>query len=293
MAEHLASERRAVVWDFTVGDRALVYDDDRQQWIDDGEVLEVADAGVRVRFAAGSSTRVLPPDRLKRLEPVVLHVYDLGRRSNGVRTANSILRRLGAGAYHTGVEVYGREYTFGDARKGCPKGQTGVFGDEPRHCPAHRYRESVPMGYTELSRAQVRALLQRLQCEWLAEDYDFSRRNCCSFSDSLCRQLGLQHGLPSWITKVAHAAGSLENVKEKGKKSRGAERSAHYRPGDFMRGIVAMHAQAANEAKCMRKKAGDAAQTKADRRVGARIRWSRVASQCIQVVGSHLALGTI
>lgn len=292
MAAHLASERRAVVWDFAVGDRASVFDDAQEQWVDDGEVVEVAEAGVRVCFLGGFENRLLPPSRLRRLEPVVLHVYDLGRRWNGVKTANSVLRRLGAGAYHTGVEVYGREYTFGDSRKGCPKGQTGLFSDEPRRCRAHRYRESVPMGYTELSRTQVRALLERLQSEWLAGDYDLCRRNCCSFCECLCGELGVRPSptLPPWITKLAAAAGSLEEVKERGKRSRGALPSARYRPGDFVRGILAMRAQAAvKEASCGESGArSEGVEAKVGRRARTR---KRVVSMYRHLLESHLALG--
>ena len=44
--------------------------------------------------------------------PVVLHVYDLGT-SPGIQNINKVTYAIGGGLYHTAVEVYGKEYSFG------------------------------------------------------------------------------------------------------------------------------------------------------------------------------------
>jgi hypothetical protein len=46
------------------------------------------------------------------MAPVVLHVYDLGTSPN-VLHINRVSYVLGGGLYHTAVEVYGQEYSFG------------------------------------------------------------------------------------------------------------------------------------------------------------------------------------
>lgn len=243
----MADDLPAIAPIFAVGDLAMVYDDTQQQWLDDGKVLEVADAGVRVCFANGAFDCVLPPDRLKRLEPVFVHVYDLGPKPNAVKSVNNALRLLGAGVYHAGVEVYGREYTFGGPTKDTTKGQTGVFSAEPRECSSHRYRESVAVGHTMLTKAEVRALYQRMKPEWLAESYDLTRKNCCSFCSDFCRHIGVRGSLPPWITRLADAGGCVENVIDQGKLARDEVPTAPFRPGDFVRGLASISTKAASE----------------------------------------------
>jgi hypothetical protein len=46
------------------------------------------------------------------MAPVILHVYDLGTSPN-VLTINRVSYALGGGLYHTAIEVYGQEYSFG------------------------------------------------------------------------------------------------------------------------------------------------------------------------------------
>merc|ERR1719471_570998 len=44
--------------------------------------------------------------------------------------------------------------------------------------------------------------------EWMSEDYDILRRNCCHFSAELCKELGVGP-LPSWLTSLAGAGAVL------------------------------------------------------------------------------------
>lgn len=46
-------------------------------------------------------------------EPVILNVYDLS-------PMNQHLYSLGLGAYHSGLEVHGTEYSFGGGPEGAP-----------------------------------------------------------------------------------------------------------------------------------------------------------------------------
>ncbi|CAD2097917.1 PPPDE peptidase, putative [Plasmodium vinckei brucechwatti] len=70
---------------------------------------------------------------------VYLNIYDLDPVS---KVVNSVVKSIGTGAFHAGVEVYGFEYSFGYI----PGGQTGVMKTQPRYHPYHVYRESIPMG---------------------------------------------------------------------------------------------------------------------------------------------------
>jgi hypothetical protein len=131
---------------------------------------------------------------------VYLNVYDL----NSAATPINGLARLFApsckswwGAFHVGVEVYGDEWSFGQTLEG----GTGVVADIPRKHPVHIYRESVFVGETTLSRAEVWAILCKLKLEWPGDSYDILNRNCITFSDEFTKCLGVGR-VPEWMTKL-------------------------------------------------------------------------------------------
>lgn len=142
---------------------------------------------------------------------VILHVYNL-RHFKRVRFANAILQPLGSGVYHTAVEVYGTELSFGFR-----EGATGVFERRPGTDNKHRYREAVSMGTTSLSRAEVQQLVRRLKREWQGDDYHMLRHNCQHFASELCAQLGVG-GLPPWVTSLVPVIACLADMRKQGKK---------------------------------------------------------------------------
>ncbi|CAE8670438.1 unnamed protein product [Polarella glacialis] len=168
--------------------------------------------------------------------PVTLNIYDVSGHP-AVRNANQVLRALGSGAYHGAVEIDGREWSFG----GADSDETGVFCCEPRGCEAHAFRESIPMGHTALSPAQVQDVLTPLTAEWRAKDYDLLRVNCCHFSNSFCVALGVGP-IPPWVLRSAKTGASVvtpvQNTVGEGKLARGASKEDHYQFGDFSRGLA-------------------------------------------------------
>lgn len=130
-------------------------------------------------------------------EPVSLHIYNLGT-SLQVQAINQILRHLGTGAFHCGVEVFGREFSF----RGGPGGGTGIFWHAPRSNRLHKYVESLPLGKTYFSEKEVQMLVSRLQQEWLRVGYNILTRNCCHFCDTFCKHLGVE-SLPDSVLNLA------------------------------------------------------------------------------------------
>jgi len=131
--------------------------------------------------------------------PVVLHIYDIASDPT-MQALNSLLRSAGTGAFHTGVEILGVEYSFNSSSWG-----TGIETCEPKSHGVHAFRESLEMGESELSPLEVETLLARLRDEWPGNSYDILRRNCCTFSDAFCRELGVG-GIPEWVNNLASAA---------------------------------------------------------------------------------------
>eukprot|EP00929_Paragymnodinium_shiwhaense_P061620 TRINITY_DN30797_c0_g1_i1.p1 TRINITY_DN30797_c0_g1~~TRINITY_DN30797_c0_g1_i1.p1 ORF type:complete len:525 (-),score=128.34 TRINITY_DN30797_c0_g1_i1:176-1750(-) len=131
--------------------------------------------------------------------PVVLQVYDSG----GAGRVNALLHPFGTGAFHAGVELYGKEWSFSASAIG--QTGSGIFWCLPLRCPNHAYRESIHMGYTHLHEEEVYRLIAELQQEWMASSYDLLSKNCCHFSDILLQRLGCPP-CPAWVLSLATTA---------------------------------------------------------------------------------------
>lgn len=142
---------------------------------------------------------------------VTLHVYDV-TGLKAVCSVNKILRRLGTGLFHCGVEVHGREWSYSDINAPIlAKGATGVFSCQPGACEGHGWRESIVMGRTPLNEYQVHLLVESLKARWPVADYHTLSRNCCHFSDEFCRSLGVG-SIPPWIVSLAGIGSGLLRV---------------------------------------------------------------------------------
>lgn len=146
---------------------------------------------------------VSPSLRKSEENTVMLRIYDV-MGAEVVSGLNSLCRVIGTGAFHAGVEVYGLEWSFGFSEDG-----SGVFSCTPGECGGHSYREAVCMGETPLQEEDVMVLLSTLAQDWPGSDYDILRRNCCHFSDALCRRLEVGQ-IPGWVTNLAGAGAKVE-----------------------------------------------------------------------------------
>jgi len=136
--------------------------------------------------------------------PVTLHVYNIGTASVG-RALNRILKPLGTGVFHCGVEVYGCEWSYSDTTTGLGD---GVFASRPRCCSGHDYCESVDMGTMTMSEFEVARLIKLLKKEWPVNEYNTLRRNCCHFSNEFCQRLGVG-SIPNWVMNLAGAGAAI------------------------------------------------------------------------------------
>jgi len=132
--------------------------------------------------------------------PVLLHIYDVSQDSR-VQGLNSLFAHrfspLKSGIFHAGVEVAGREYSFGYCAQG-----SGVGISKPKGHPSHHYRETCHLSRTTLSEADIIRLLQGMASEYPGSAYHVVRRNCCTFSDDFCQRLGVGR-VPPWVHRLA------------------------------------------------------------------------------------------
>lgn len=139
------------------------------------------------------------------LAKVTLHIYHVTDMTT-VQRVNKVLKSAGTGAFHAGVEVYGKEWSYGFT-----EGGSGLFGCEPGECEAHSYIQAMPVGSTALSEKEVRDLLRELAAEWQGDDYDLLRCNCCHFSAHLLRRLGAGP-VPRWVTNLAGHCAAVDDT---------------------------------------------------------------------------------
>ncbi|CDJ63111.1 hypothetical protein, conserved [Eimeria necatrix] len=270
-------------------------------------VPPTAPAGVR-RGPRGSP---LPPFSPRM---VLLHVYDLTPAiSNYV---NRIMRPLGAGAFHAGVEVYGQEYSFGQTAAtagslrhyGSERASlepwtlwtaaatlrgaaavlvilhtdetTGVSVCQPMQHPAHVYRETVPMGPADLDMEEFLSLVEVLKVEWPGNSYDVLSRNCVNFADHLCVLLGVGH-VPPWLFRLQRQANSIK----------GGARAAAAAAAAAARQLQRLNTQARISATAMA--AAEAAATAAAVAAGAAVSFGRFIKHAHQEVRLSEEMGRL
>jgi len=135
---------------------------------------------------------------------VTLHLYDVTTDSR-VRFVNDHLGAVGTGAFHGGVEIEGREWSFQQTPEG-----TGVYDCTPKACKSHRYRESLEMGETDFSMEEIQEVLSKLKREWPGLEYDLLRKNCVVFCASLLKELGLPPP-PAWTGNLAALGATFQD----------------------------------------------------------------------------------
>jgi len=134
-------------------------------------------------------------------EPVRLNVYDM-------YWLNEYSIPAGFGVFHAGVEVFGVEYAFG----GHQFPFSGVFTNQPQDDQelgeSFKFRESIYLGDTALSKRSVEKLVKSLGEEYRGDSYHLISKNCNHFAAHLAKELtGTE--IPNWVNRLASLSGSI------------------------------------------------------------------------------------
>lgn len=145
-----------------------------------------------------------PTPRLRAREeavPVTLNVYSLIEK-------NARLAKIGMGVYHSGVVVYGIEWSYGEVLDN--PDESGLFCVHPGQAAGHLYK-TIKVGHTTKSPAQVDTILHRLENEWRSSDYHILHNNCNNFSQSFLTMLSTIEKLevPGWCNRAARVGDRL------------------------------------------------------------------------------------
>lgn len=119
---------------------------------------------------------------------VLLNVYHISEPG--------LLESVGLGLFHSGIEVYGKEWSFG----GSSSNVSGIFWLSPKSAPL-AFKESIRLGEVACTPAEVGALVQDLEPIWMASDYHLLTKNCNHFSEAFAELLGLE--VPEWLNRAA------------------------------------------------------------------------------------------
>lgn len=114
---------------------------------------------------------------------VVLNVYDLIDQTP-----------LCCGFFHTGVEILGVEYSFGQGG--------GVYECQPRSAPDGRFREPITLGTID-STSTSRSALDRVRPDFAGDAYNVIFRNCNDFSTAFVHAMLNRDAVPGRINRLA------------------------------------------------------------------------------------------
>lgn len=154
----------------------------------------------------GSTSETIAGER----RGIWLNVYDLTKTIGWMNDV--FLRKFQLGLFHCGIEVYGKEYSFGPhtIRNGMmvseDRTKSGIKKDAPRQRKLNVYRESVYMGQTRLTPIEVSAVVKKLGTEWRQETYHLTRRNCLTFAEAFVKAIGSDLDFPSWVMNACEVS---------------------------------------------------------------------------------------
>lgn len=115
--------------------------------------------------------------------PVNLHVYKPTDPNN--------VGLPGFRIYHTGIEIYGCEYTFA----GNQTQSTGVTTQRPKANPMGgqwSFLQTEVLGHTQMSKQEIKELIFEMKRDFIANTYDLTSRNCNHFTEAVAKNIGMR-----------------------------------------------------------------------------------------------------
>ena len=114
-----------------------------------------------------------------RLSTVVyLNIYN-------VTSINSALEWIGFGLYHTSVNIYDMEFSYGGHESAC----SGIVVVNQGNSAGLELKERIPIGTTSYNADEIDEIVEYFGEFWHGCDYDPFAKNCNDFTETMIRHI--------------------------------------------------------------------------------------------------------